>query len=386
MRTGVAARLARFGDQYWERGLPGRDTPAGLAVGLYRLWLAAFAFKLLGSTWDVSWHFRWLRDDLAPPHLVNTVGTVIAIALVLFHTYTGYGADRTTLRLMQWGMGVFVLAAPLDVINHRVNGLDLTAWSPSHALLYVGTGIMIAGVIRGWVLHHPRGGRAYPLGLLVLWCLFLEGVWFAEQQQEYGVLELASWERGQPYAEPILLQFAADQIGRPVDRAAVTHFAMPIPDWVYLGWAVAAAGLVLVLARRMTGLRWAATAVISGYVAYRCLVWPLLVGAAFPPSVVPLFAVLLGVAVDVAFLLRLPAPVTALVGALLVSAAGYGGFWVQSQLLGGPPVDYRWLPAAFALLAVLWLVADRVVARRGWAALRPARPEAPQPGPAATAA
>ena len=32
---------------------------------------------------------------------------------------------------------------------------------------------------------------------------------------------------GAPDAEPILLQFAADQLGRPVDRAAVLHFALP---------------------------------------------------------------------------------------------------------------------------------------------------------------
>ena len=34
----------------------------------------------------------------------------------------------------------------------------------------------------------------------------------------YGILEVASWFRGQPYAEPELLQFAARQIGRPATR------------------------------------------------------------------------------------------------------------------------------------------------------------------------
>ena len=64
-------------------------------------------------------------------HILNTVGTGIAIGLVLAHTFTGYGADRRSLRIMQVGTGIFVLAGPIDVINHRVNGLDLTAWSPS---------------------------------------------------------------------------------------------------------------------------------------------------------------------------------------------------------------------------------------------------------------
>ena len=34
---------------------------------LYTAWLGAFGLKMLGSSWDVSWHFKWLRDDLAPP-------------------------------------------------------------------------------------------------------------------------------------------------------------------------------------------------------------------------------------------------------------------------------------------------------------------------------
>ena len=112
---------------------------------------------MLGSSWDVSWHFRWLRDDLAPPHLLNSAGTVVVVALVLFSGYTGHGVDRRALRLMQAGTATFLLAVPVDLVNHRVNGLDITSWSPSHALLYLGTAIMLAGAIRGWWLHAAPG-------------------------------------------------------------------------------------------------------------------------------------------------------------------------------------------------------------------------------------
>src|SRR5206468_12774093 len=74
---------------------------------------------------------------------------------------TGLGADKTSLRLMQIGLLTFLVAAPLDVINHRVNGLDLTAWSPSHMMLYLGTGIMQAGVLLGWLRLSPPG-RGQP--------------------------------------------------------------------------------------------------------------------------------------------------------------------------------------------------------------------------------
>lgn len=355
MTTGIA----RLREQYWERGEPGRATPAELAAPLYHLWLLGLLFKLLGSSWDVAWHFKWLRDELAPPHLINTVGTVIVVGLTLFHTYTGYGVDRTALRLVQWGTGVFLVALPIDLINHRVNGLDITSWSGSHALLYLGTAIMLAGAIRGWLRHYPRDRRHVP-GLAVLWFFFLENAWFPNQHQEYGVLEIASWDRGDPYAEPILLRFAADQIGRPVDREAVVAFSLPIPDWVYPVWGLLAAALVLLVARRTLGRTWAATSVAAGYVAYRCLIWPLLAGADFPISTVPLFLLLIGVAVDAAHLERVPPLAAALLGAAAVTGLGYGGIRVQQALDAAPPIAYPSAVATFLVLAALWTAADRL--------------------------
>ncbi|WP_367134187.1 hypothetical protein [Saccharothrix sp. HUAS TT1] len=351
--------MARFRDEHWERGEPGRDTPPALVTALYKLWLAGLLLKLIGSSWDVAWHFKWLRDELAPPHLINTLGTVIVVGLTLFHTYTGYGADRTSLRLMQVGTGVFLIALPIDLINHRINGLDITSWSGSHALLYLGTAIMLAGAIRGWVGHFPAGGRWPVLGLAGLWFFFLENTWFPNQHQEYGVLEIASWDRGEPYAEPSLLQFAADQIGRPVDRESIVQFSLPIPDWVYPVWGLVAAAVVLVVARRTIGVRWAATAVAGAYVAYRLLIWPLLGIADFPLSAVPVFLLLTGLAVDAAHLGRVPAPVAAVLGSAAVTGLGYGGIWVQRALDAAPPVLYPSAAVAFGVLAVLWLAVDR---------------------------
>ena len=45
-----------------------------LVIVLYRWWVCAMALKIVGATWDICWHFRWLRDDFAPPHLINSVG------------------------------------------------------------------------------------------------------------------------------------------------------------------------------------------------------------------------------------------------------------------------------------------------------------------------
>jgi hypothetical protein len=164
-------------------------------VLVYRTWIVALFLKALGSGWDVAWHFRFNRDDFAPPHDVNLIGDGIAIALVLFHWYTRLGVDRLALRLMMGGAALFVFSAPVDVINHRINGLDITSWSVTHFGLYTGTGIMIAGTLRGWYVHGAgRPDRSLVLG--ALWFFFLENVWFPAQHQEYGVEEIASWDRG----------------------------------------------------------------------------------------------------------------------------------------------------------------------------------------------
>lgn len=333
---------------------------------IYRTWLLALLFKVVGSSWDMSWHFMWIRDDFAPPHLLNSVGTVMVCALVIIHTYTGMGCTRRSLRLMQAGTVTFLLAAPLDVLNHRISGLDLTAWSPTHAMLYLGTAVMILGAIDGW-LSYSKPGKTRTLTLVALWAFLLETVYFANGQQEYGILALRAWERGEPGAEQSLLQFAADDLGRAVDREAVIHFALPIPDWVYPLWGIGVMALLLIAARAVVRMRWTATAVAGAYVAYRAAIWPLLVGAGFPPSTVPFYLVFVGLAVDLAFLLpaaRLRAPV----GAALVSTLGFGALWTQAQLrpwlLGdvhtesAPPVDYWTLPVVLVGVGVLWVVLE----------------------------
>ncbi len=381
-------RAAAWALPYWTRGEAGRETPHDLFRVLYFGWLAAFTLKVLGSAWDVSWHFKWLRDDLAPPHLLNSVGTVIAVALTVIHGYTGYGVDKAALRLIQWGTGIFLVAVPLDLINHRVNGLDITSWSPSHIMLYVGTFFMIAGVIRGWFMGAPQG-RERVVVLGALFAFFLENVHFPEQHQEYGILSLGAWDNGATYAEPILLQFAADQMGRPIDRTMMAGFTLPVPDFLYPVYAVIAVLSVLVAARVMIGRFGAATLIAAGYVGFRTVLWPLLTFTGFPPSAVPFFMVVAGLLVDVAFLLRLPV-VRAVLGAAVVTAGAYGALVAQSAVMGPvygaikgqegllgapPPATPSALWAGLGLLAT-WLAIEYAAGRRN---LRPVETTPPRP-------
>lgn len=368
------AKTRLFFKLRWHRGAPGQPTPQWALNFCYSMWLIAFAFKMLGSTWDMSWHFKFLRDDLAPPHLINTVGTGILVVLVAIHSYTGLGCDKRSLRLMQGGMILFLIAGPLDILNHRLNGLDLTAWSPSHMMLYLGTEIMILGVIDGW-MKFSAPGRLRSLVLTGLWVFLLENTFFSNGQQEYGIIGLRAWERGEPEAEHELLTFAAKQIGHPVDLAAVTHFTMPIPSWVYPLWGIGVSALVLALARKTIAKQWAATAVVGAYLAYRLIMWPILLGIGFPVPTVPFYLLAVGIAVDLAFRVgREHKLLTAGAGALLVTAFGYSTLWLQSQLrpwfLGdahtesAPPVDYWTVPIALVGLALLWWVGLRFFTRR----------------------
>jgi hypothetical protein len=351
--SGLSFRHGRtWLDRVRAGGLSPSEAGATLVL-VYRLWLVALLLKALGSGWDVAWHFRWLRDDFAPPHNVNLLGDGLAIALVLFHAYTRFGVDRLALRLMVGGLALFIGSAPVDVINHRLNGLDITSWSLTHFGLYTGTAILIAGAIRGWSTQAAALPQR-PLVLGALWFFFLENVLFPNQHQEYGVQALAAWDRGEPTAEPSLLQFAAEQIGRPVDREAVLHFALPVESWVYPVWIVGAAMFTLLLARRGVGLRWTATAVAGAYVAWRCVLWPLLLAGGFPTSAVPFLLLAGAVVIDLVCLLGLPWPAEAAAGAALVTAAVYLAGFAQAALLSAPPIGYRSAPIAAGLLLLSW--------------------------------
>ena len=339
---------------YMTPGQPGRPTTESELRWIYIAWLGAFLLKMLGSSWDVSWHFRWLRDDLAPPHLLNSAGTAVVIGLVVFHSYSGYGVDRRALRLMQVGTGLFLVAIPLDILNHRINGLDITSWSPSHALLYLGTAIMLAGAVRGWWLYAAPG-RVRDLVSLGLWLFFVENVLFPNQHQEYGVLSLRDYLDGYTTAEPQLLDFAASQGQTP------TMFMLPVPSWVHPAWLVCAGLLALVAARKVVGLRWTATLLAGTYLVYRGVMWVLLVGMGFPPSVLPVVLLIGAVLVDLAVIFRLPGWVAGPIVTGVVYAAAVG----QDALGLLPPWNW-WsaLPVAVAF-GLFWAGMD-MLCRSRW--------------------
>jgi hypothetical protein len=118
------------------------------------LWILLLS-KLIagwGVQWDIQWHVLIGRDSFwIPPHVMTYAGVTLAV-LVSFGVLvweTLVGADRGRLRILglsgtrgfhlaAWGIGLTVLAAPIDDLWHRLFGLDVTLWSPPHLLGIVG--------------------------------------------------------------------------------------------------------------------------------------------------------------------------------------------------------------------------------------------------------
>jgi len=349
-KRSAAGRWTGLRRTYWTSGAVLRDTGPRELRAIYGAWLLAFSLKVLGSSWDVSWHFRWLRDDLAPPHLLNSAGTALVVGLVVFHSHTGFGVDRIALRFMQWGIGLFLLAVPLDLINHAIFGLDITSWSPTHAVLYLGTAVMLVGALRGWWLGSEPG-RGRDVVMLALWFFFVENVLFPNQHQEYGVLALRAFNAGEPTAEQILLDFARSQGSSPAE------FMLPVPSWVHPAWLVCAGLLSLLIARRTTRIPWAATLVAAAYLIYRSVTGVSLVAADFPPSAIPYMLLAGAVAVDVATRYRLTAPA----GAVAVTAVTYAAALLLHQVAVIPPWLWWSAPAVAVVFAVQWHATDRVL-------------------------
>jgi hypothetical protein len=206
---------------------------------------------------------------------------------------------------------------------------------------------MLAGAIRGWWLYAAPG-RVRDLVSLGLWLFFVENALFPNQHQEYGVLSLEAYDAGRTTAEPQLLDFAAAQGQTP------TMFMLPVPSWVHPAWMIGAGLLSLVVARKMVKLRWTATIVVAAYLLYRAVMWLVLVGMNFPPSVLPLVLLAGAVLVDLFVTYRVPGWLAGLLTTGIVYAVGFA----QESLGLLPPWNW-WsaIPVAVGF-ALLWTAVD----------------------------
>jgi hypothetical protein len=133
-----------------------------------------------------------------------------------------------------------------------------------------------------------------------------------------------------------------------------------VPSWVHPAWLVCAGLLSLVLARKVVGLRWTATAIAATYLAYRAVMWGGLVAMGFPPSVLPVVLLVGAFLIDIAVTRRVPGWAAGIV----VTAAVYAAAVPQEWFGLLPPWNW-WsaLPVAVGF-ALLWGGVDALVRSR----------------------
>jgi hypothetical protein len=315
---------------------------------VFGLWILAYAFKHAGASWDLAWHYRFLRDDLIPPHITNLIGNGIGAALLFFQYRTGIATERRGFLVLLTGFILFVVAIPIDVVNHRLFGLDATIWSPPHLLLFFGSTVGVVGLLLMWQRLAEAGPwkTAYTLVFLTM---LMDCMIFVLGQYEYGVLSIDAYVKGHTTASAELVAAA---------HGNVAGFATgPVQPWLYPVWMVLTSTAALLVARRVQPGRWTATIVAALYLGYRAIVYTLLVAASFPPSFIPLMILGAGLAIDLAARWRWhPAIAT-----LVVLVAFYGCAALIGQFTLMP--DFVPLTAPFVAVP-LW--AMFVYARR-WA-------------------
>jgi hypothetical protein len=318
----------------------GAPADSRILCAIFSLWVLAFVLKHAGASWDVAWHFRYLRDDLIPPHILNLSGNAIVLLLICFQFRSGLAVETRGFLIILAGFLLFIVAIPLDLLNHRLFGLDVTIWSAPHLMFFFGSTIALVGLLRMWrCLAAP--GRWKTVYMFVFLTLLMDCAIFVLGQQEYGVLTVDAYLRGRSTASDDLLALAHGNVAR---------FATGnIPSWVYPVWMVLASSIVLLGARRAQPDHWTATIVAALYLAYRGAGYAMLVAADFPPSFIPLMLFGAGLVVDIAARRRWrPLPTAA---ALLL--VFYGGAALLGRITLMPAFD---LATAPLIAAPLWAI------------------------------
>jgi hypothetical protein len=227
-----------------------------------------------GAFWDASRHIQTGQipagaDFLWPPHLVIYGAFLMSFSVAMIAigrvASNGWSAGQNDPR--QWVRGnpylgalalaslYSLLSIPGDALWHALYGVDLTAWSPPHLILGLTSCTVMVCALGLLAQARPQFRRPEwaSAGVIALLSLMLSVAYLI------GVIE---WEM------PGALQGLAG------DR----------PIWLYPLVGSAIAFFTFLLARSLTGWRWAASLTALGFYALRGLITA---GLALTGNVVP---------------------------------------------------------------------------------------------------
>jgi hypothetical protein len=232
-------------------------TLTALLVGLSAL------LRYAGSIWDISEHVLTGmvpggEDFLWPPHLVIYFSFLLSLAVVLY-TFLRISAPFRRLRIFdpryairqQPLLGAIVIAAlyawmsvPGDALWHELYGIELTSWSPPHVMLIIASAAetisAAALLVQSQMPQAPAAWKKYAsLAILSL------------ALNELYIIATTDWE------------------AMTAPQGAGFQIVAARPIWAFPVVAAGCAIIVFQLARRLTGLRFAATMTTLAFYLFR---------------------------------------------------------------------------------------------------------------------
>lgn len=250
-----------------------------MSLKYYRLWVLAFLLKFIGSAWDASYHFKYLFEEYSIPHIVNTIGFAIGAFLLIQEWRRQHYMDGFSRNLITIGYVLFLIGIPLDFTYHIAYGIDLTTWSPTHFVYYIGTGFMIFGVWRGYYMY-TRNIQPTWKSLHTWFAMFLlECLMFPNMQQENGAISYDQYIQGKSIASEEILELISDP---------ASQIFGGIPEWVYPIYSILMVTLLTILIIRICRDDRIPVMATALYILFRFIGKAIFAGVGYPTSYVPI--------------------------------------------------------------------------------------------------
>ena len=241
--------------------------------------IVANIMALLGSYWDLAWHFDFGRDTFwSPPHfLIYGSTALMAIAFSAnFFIARKYNLSRRqkilfvfiTLALV--GSAIQYMAAPIDELWHRTFGIDVEIMSFPHLML-------IAGGILG-----------------IFSTIFIARYHIAHEHRKFMVERILVPLFAGALLVSLIFVFAESEFTTLPDWHPVQDRAL----WVYPAFSIIFATFVFILVRYLSPLPWAATLTFASYLGLRILpmIFNWVIGMKSIPIIPPFLLSLLAIA------------------------------------------------------------------------------------------
>lgn len=245
----------------------------------YRLWVMAFLLKFIGSAWDASYHFKYLFEEYSIPHIVNTIGFALGAVLLLQEWRRPHYMDRFSRNVVTTGYVLFLIGIPLDFTYHIAYGIDLTTWSPTHFVYYIGTGMMIFGVWRGYFMRTRHEQPSWKSMHTWFAMFLLECLMFPNMQQENGAISYTQYIQGKSIASQEILDLISDP---------ASQIFGGIPEWVYPIYSVLMVALLTVLTIRFCRDYSIPVLAAALYISLRFIGKAIFFAVGYPTSYVPI--------------------------------------------------------------------------------------------------